>query len=226
GVEAAGLDGPGRVGGRDGQGGQTAGPRARQAPRQDEHAEHGRGVGQGHDVAQEGRIARAQRIEDGEHGADAREEEEPAYGREDGGEGLPAVQPGDRVLEAEADVVVAGGVAEERGLRIVAEEVELEAQAEGEEDGGGQERRRPSRGAPGTERGRAVRAPFVVPSARVLRRGYLPAARMSVLQLWSPQLSVIPETPSTAGVRPMRNRSAAPETAAPDFRGMRATSLS
>ena len=136
------------------------------------------------------------------------------------------MQPGDRLLEAEADVVVAGGIAEEGRLRIVAEEVELQAQAEGEKDGGGQERRRAGSRARGKERGRGVRAPFFVPSDRVLRRGYLPAVVMSVVQLWSPQLSVMPEAPPVAGLRAMRKRSAAPATAAPDLSGMRATSLS
>ncbi len=136
------------------------------------------------------------------------------------------MQPGDGLLEAEADVVVPGGIAEEGRLRIVAEEIELEAQAKGEEDGDAQEGRRASRRGPGTERGRGVRAPFFVPRGRVLRRGYLPAAVMSVVQLWSPQLSVMPEAPPVAGVRAMRNRSAAPATGAPFFSGMWATSLS
>jgi hypothetical protein len=88
-----------------------------------------------------------------------------------------------RFLEAEPDVVVPGGIAEEGWLGIVAEEVELEGEAKGEEGGRGQERRRAGSRGPGTERGRGVRAPFFVPSDRVLRRGYLPAAVMSVVQL-------------------------------------------
>ena len=136
------------------------------------------------------------------------------------------MQPRDRLLEAEPDVVVPGGIAEEGRLRIVAEEVELEKEAEAEKASDGQEGRRPACRRPGTERGRGVRAPFFVPRGRVLRRGYLPAAVMSVVQLWSPQLSVMPEAPPVAGLSAIRNRSAAPATAAPFFRGMRATSLS
>jgi hypothetical protein len=89
----------------------------------------------------------------------------------------------DRFLEAEPDVVVPGGIAEERRLRIVAEEMELEGEAGGEEEQGGDARRRFAHDGPGKERGRGVRAPLFVPSDRVLRRGYLPAARMSVVQL-------------------------------------------
>ena len=130
------------------------------------------------------------------------------------------MQPGGGFLEAESDVVIPGGIAEEGRLRIMAEEVELEAQAEGEQEGGGQDRRRAARRGPGTRRGRGVRAPFFVPRGRVLRRGYLPAAVMSVVQLWSPQLSVMPEAPPVAGESATRKRSAAPATAAPAFSGM------
>ena len=73
----------------------------------------------------------------------------------------------------------------------MAEEVDLEGEAEGEEGGRRPAAARAAGPGPGKERGRGVRAPFFVPSDRVLRRGYLPAARMSVVQLWSPQLSVI-----------------------------------
>jgi hypothetical protein len=139
---------------------------------------------------------------------------------------LARAQARRRLLEPEPDVVVPGGIAEEGRLRVMAEEVDLEGEAEGEKGGDGQQRRGAAGRRQGKERGRGVRAPFFVPSDRVLRRGYLPAARTSVVQLWSPQLSVIPETPSTAGVSPMRNRSFAPSCAAPDFRGIRATSLS
>ena len=136
------------------------------------------------------------------------------------------MEPGDGLLEAQPDVVVPGGIAEEGRLRIVAEEVELEGETKGEEGGRGQERRRACSPGPGKERGRGACAPFFVPSDRVLRRGYLPAAVMSVVQLWSPQLSVMPEAPPVAGESAMRKRSAAPATAAPFFSGMRATSLS
>jgi hypothetical protein len=89
----------------------------------------------------------------------------------------------DRFLETEPDVVVTGGIAEEGRLGIVAEEVELETEADGEEGGHGQERRGAAGRRQGKERGRGTRAPFFVPSDRVRRRGYLPAARMSVVQL-------------------------------------------
>ena len=84
GIEAAGLDGEGGVGGGEDQGGEAAREGARQPAGENEHAEHGRGVGEGHDVAQEGHVSRAQRIEDAEQRAHAREVEEAADGGEDG----------------------------------------------------------------------------------------------------------------------------------------------
>src|SRR4029453_1679344 len=141
---------------------------------ENEHAEHGRGVGEGHDVAQEGHVPRAQRIENAEQRAHTGEVEEPADGCEDGHKRLARAPPRGRLLEAKPDVVVPGGIAEEGRLRVMAKEVELEGEAEGEKGRNGQQRRDAAGPGPGKERGRGVRAPFFVPSDLVLRRGYLP----------------------------------------------------
>jgi hypothetical protein len=67
----------------------------------------------------------------------------------------------ERFLEPQPDVVIAGGIAEEGRLRVVAEEVELENETEKEK---GRDRRGPS-------------------PAGFRTGGYLPAARTSVVQL-------------------------------------------
>ena len=130
------------------------------------------------------------------------------------------------LLETEAHVVVAGGIAEERRLRIAPEEVERQQEAEGEEREHG---RRPHDAAARLlfrKRGRGARAPFVEISELVRRGRYLPAARTSVAQLWSPQLKVSVDTPPMAGASVTRKRSAAPVTAPADVSGTCATSLS
>src|SRR5205807_786014 len=97
-------------------------------------------------------VGGAQAVEDGEQRAHAEEIEEAAHGIEDRPRRLSRAQVPERLLEAQPHVVVPGGVAEQRWLRVVAEEMELQAEAEGHEGrhrgrGGGNTRGR-RRGAP------------------------------------------------------------------------------